>query len=91
MGLLSRGTPRQTVRDRGRLRRHLRDLDEVREERLRDLGGLAVEMYKRDRFVGSLVWERAAAIAAIDDEARLVKRGLDEGLSKAELEELARE
>ena len=91
MGLLSRGTARQTVRERGQLRRHLRELDEVREERLRDLGGLAVEMYKRDRFVGSLLWARAAAIATIDDEARLVQRGLDEGLSRTELEELARE
>jgi hypothetical protein len=91
MGLLSRATTRQSVRERGRLRRHLRELDELREERLRDLGGLAVEMYKRDRFVGSLLWERAAAIVAIDDEARLVQRGLDEGLSRAELDELARE
>jgi len=91
MGLLSRGTAHQTVRERGQLGRQLRELDEVREERLRDLGGLAVEMYKRDRFVGSLLWTRAAAIAAIDDEARLVQRGLDEGLTRAELEELARE
>jgi hypothetical protein len=85
MGLLSRGTPRQTVRERGRLRRHLRDLDEVREERLRDLGGLALEMYKRDRFNAGLVVERCAELVAIEarvheidallDGSALVRRG----------------
>ena len=56
----------------------------------RDLGGLALEMYKRDRFEGRLLWSKAAEIAAIDDEAKLVRRGLDEGLSLGELESLAR-
>jgi hypothetical protein len=90
MGLLDRDGSRQTARERGQLRRHMRELDELRDERLRDLGGLALEMYKRDRFEGQLLWSKAAEIAAIDDEAKLVRRGLDEGLSMQQLEDLAR-
>lgn len=51
------------------LRRERKALLAVREERLRDLGGLALEMYKRDRFVASLVVERCAELVAI--EARI--------------------
>jgi len=91
MGLLNRDDSGQTVRERGELRSHLRELEELREERLRDLGGVALEMYKRDRFVGKLLWTRAAEIAAIDDEAKLVRRGLDEGLTLEQLEELAKQ
>ena len=40
------------------LKRERKALLEVREERLRDLGGLALEMYKRDRFNAGLVVER---------------------------------
>ena len=90
MGLLDREGSRQTARERGQLRRHLRELDELREDRLRELGGLSLEMYKRDRFEGQLLWSKAAEIAAIDDEAKLVRRGLDEGLTLEELEDLAR-
>jgi hypothetical protein len=90
MGLLDRDGSRQTARERGQLRRHMRELDGLRDERLRDLGGLALEMYKRDRFEGQLLWSKAAEIAAIDDEAKLVRRGLDEGLSMQQLEDLAR-
>lgn len=89
MGLLDRNGSRQTVRERGRLRRQMRELDELREEGLRDLGGLALEMYKRDRFEGRLLWAKAAEIAAIDEEAKLVRRGLDESLTMEQLEELA--
>ena len=90
MGLLDRDGSRQTARERGQLRRHMRELHELRDERLRDLGGLALEMYKRDRFEGQLLWAKAAEIAAIDDEAKLVRRGLDEGLSMQQIEDLAK-
>ena len=43
-------TPRRAARER--VRRERRALMRVREERLRDLGGLALEMYRRDRFRG---------------------------------------
>lgn len=81
----------QSNRERGQLRDHLQELDRLREERLRDLGGLALEMQKRGRFEGKLLWSKAAEIAAIDDEATLVRRGLDEGLTLDQLEKLARQ
>ncbi|MBA3787994.1 MAG: hypothetical protein H0X21_04785, partial [Actinobacteria bacterium] len=42
----------------GELRRERRALLRLREERLRDLGGIALEMYRRDRFREDLVLER---------------------------------
>jgi hypothetical protein len=71
-------------------REHLRELEDLREERLRELGGLALEMHTRKGVDRDLLWKPAAEIAAIDDEAQLVRRGLDERLTLAELEELAR-
>ena len=67
------------------LRRERKALLEGREERLRDLGGLALEMYKRDRFNAGLVVERCAELVAIEarvqeidallDGSALVRRG----------------
>lgn len=91
MGLLNRSGEKQTLRERGELRRHLDDLGELREEKLRDLGGAAVDMHRRDDVDRDALWDAAAEIAAIDDEAKLVRRGLDEGLTLAQLEELSRE
>ena len=82
-------TDRQGLRERSRLRRHLRELEELREARLRDLGGLALEMHREEKLDRDLLWEPAAEIATIDDEAQLVRRGLDEGLTLAQLEEIA--
>lgn len=87
---LGRRGPRQTRSERAEFRRHLDELEGRREERLRDLGGLAVEMYKRDRFRAELLWAQAAEVAGIDDEARLVRRGIDERLTREQLEELGR-
>jgi hypothetical protein len=89
MRLLNRNGSAQTAKERGQLRRRLRQLDEQREGRLRDLGGLTLEMYKHDRFERQLLSQKSAEIAALDDEAKLVRRGLDEGLTVGELEALA--
>ena len=51
------------------LRRERRALMRVREERLRDLGGLALEMYRRDRFREDLLVERCSDLLAL--EARI--------------------
>lgn len=48
------------------LKRERKALLEMREERLRDLGGLTLEMYKRDRFNAELVVERCAELVAIE-------------------------
>lgn len=90
MGLLNRSSNKQTLRERGELRRHLDDLRDLRESKLRELGGIAVGMHRGEGFDRDALWAAAAAIAAIDDEARLVCRGLDMGLSLAQLEDLSR-
>jgi uncharacterized protein YjiS (DUF1127 family) len=51
----------------GELRRERRSLLQVRERRLRDLGGLMVEMYRRDQFRQDLLVDRCAELARIDE------------------------
>src|ERR1700754_1526337 len=55
----------------GVLRRERRALLKAREDALRDLGGLLVEMYRRGGFRDDLLAERAATIVGID--ARLAE------------------
>lgn len=50
----------------GELRRERRALLREREQRLRDLGGLALEMYRRDRFREDLLLERCAALIGLE-------------------------
>src|SRR5712691_8579435 len=59
------------------LRRERRGLLLVREERLRDLGGLALEMYKRDRFNAALFVERCAELVAIEARVQEIDALLD--------------
>ena len=59
------------------LRRERKALLAAREDRLRDLGGLALEMYKRDRFVASLVVERCAELVAIEARVHEIDAVLD--------------
>jgi hypothetical protein len=49
------------------LRRERRALLRIREERLRDLGGLMLEMYRRDQFRQDLLVERCEELMALDD------------------------
>ena len=59
------------------LKRERRALLLVREERLRDLGGLTLEMYKRDRFNAGLVVERCAELVAIEARVQEIDALLD--------------
>jgi hypothetical protein len=59
------------------LKRERKSLLLVREERLRDLGGLALEMYKRDRFSAGLVVERCAELVAIEARIQEIDSLLD--------------
>ncbi len=59
------------------LKRERRALLDVREDRLRDLGGLALEMYKRDRFNAGLVVERCAELVAIEARVQEIDAVLD--------------
>jgi hypothetical protein len=60
------GSPTYAVPGPRDLKRERKALLVVREERLRDLGGLTLEMYKRDRFNAGLVVERCAELVAIE-------------------------
>jgi hypothetical protein len=88
MGLLNRNGSRPSGRKRGQIRRRLREIADLREERLRDLGGLALEMHKRDRIDPRLLSVKAAEIASLDEEAELLRRGLDQGLTADQLQVL---
>jgi hypothetical protein len=59
------------------LRRERKALLLVREERLRDLGGLGLEMYKRDRFNAGLFVERCAELVAIEARVQEIDALLD--------------
>ncbi len=63
MGLFQRKPPAPAASE---LRRERRALLLLREERLRELGGLTLEMYRRDRFNDALVVERCAELVAIE-------------------------
>ncbi|MGH3116010.1 MAG: zinc ribbon domain-containing protein [Gaiellales bacterium] len=57
--------PRQASHP-GAVKRERRALLREREERLRDLGGLVFEMFRRDRFRVELVTERCADLVALE-------------------------
>jgi hypothetical protein len=59
------------------LKRERKALLQFREERLRDLGGLALEMYKRDRFDAGLVVERCAELVAVEARVQEIDTYLD--------------
>jgi hypothetical protein len=82
MGLFSKRPQAPTAGD---LRRERRALMLLREERLRDLGGLTLEMYRRDDFNEALIVERCAELVAVEArvseiDARIAgARGLRKG------------
>ena len=90
MALLRRNRGNQSDEEREELRRRLQELEQLREERLAALGGLAVEMHRRGAVDADALFKPAAGIVALEDEMKLVRRGLDERLSRQQLEELAR-
>src|SRR5215213_25953 len=50
----------------GQVRRERRALTRVREERIRDLGGLLLEMYKRDRLRPELFFDQCGEIVSLE-------------------------
>jgi len=59
------------------LKRERKALVSFRDDRLRDLGGLALEMYKRDRFDAGLVVERCAELVAVEARVQEIDALLD--------------
>ncbi len=71
--------PRRALPPPGVIRRERRAVQRLREERLRDLGGLILEMYRRDRFREDLLAESCNELLGLD--ARLHE--LDDMLAAA--------
>jgi uncharacterized protein YjiS (DUF1127 family) len=63
----STGPPRRSLPHPGQLRRERRALLRLREERLRDLGGLILEMFRRDQFRQDLLVERCDELLGLDE------------------------
>jgi len=80
----------QSGRERRAMQDHLRELDDMRRSNLSDLGQMTVEMASVGRFDRQRLSDQAAEVVKIDREADLIARGLEEGLTLQELEDLAR-
>lgn len=88
MGLFGGG--KQSGRERRAMKDHLVELDELRRKQLSDLGAMTVEMAEAGRFDRERLSAQAREVVGIDREADLIARGLEEGLTLEELEDLAR-
>jgi hypothetical protein len=76
------GAPvRRTLPPPAQLRRDRRALLRVREQRIRDLGGLMLEMYRRDQFRQDLVVDRCAELVALEDRVAEIDALLSTALS----------
>jgi len=77
---------RRSLPPLGRLRRERRDLVRTREERLRDLGGLMLEMFRHDRFRQELLLERCGELVQLEDRIAeldtLIAAALSRGRSR---------
>ena len=60
-------TPRRPLPPAAQLRRERRALLRLREERIRDLGGLVLEMYRQEAFREDLVYERCADLVSLEE------------------------
>src|ERR671922_998365 len=61
----------------GALRRERRALVRTREERIRDLGGLLLEMYRRDQFKQDLLIEQCLEVISIEERLREIDNLLE--------------
>jgi hypothetical protein len=64
-------------RERGRMRRRLRELRRLREAQLLELGALVLEAHRHGRDDSPVIKTKAIEAAATDDEARAVAQALD--------------
>jgi uncharacterized protein YjiS (DUF1127 family) len=74
----------------GQLRRERRTLLQARERRLRDLGGLMVEMYRRDQFRQDLLVDRCVELARLDERLSELETLLAVSASRSRAREAAR-
>jgi hypothetical protein len=64
-------------RERGRMRRRLRELRRLREAQLLELGALVLEAHRHGRDDSPVIKTKAAEAAATDEEARAVAQALE--------------
>jgi len=73
---------RRTLPPLGRLRRERRDLLRTREERLRDLGGLVLEMFRRDQFRRELLLERCTDLVSLEERITELETLIDAAMTR---------
>lgn len=69
--------PPTSSRERGRMRRRLRELRRLREAQLLELGALVLEAHKHGRDDSPVIKAKAAEAATTDSEARALAEALD--------------
>jgi hypothetical protein len=74
----------------GQLRRERRSLLAVREQRLRDLGGLMLEMYRRDQFRQDLLVDRCVELGQVEERLAELDALLAAALSRGKTRPAAR-
>src|SRR3954449_9427304 len=74
----------------GQLRRERRGLLQLREARLRDLGGLMLEMYRRDQFRQDLLVDRCTELATIEERIAELEALLAAAVSRGRTRPAAR-
>jgi hypothetical protein len=73
--------PQGRVPAPGALRRERRAMVRAREERIRDLGGLMLEMYRRDRFRQDLLVEQCLEVITIEERLREIDSLLEAAMT----------
>ena len=74
-----------TARERGQMRRRLRQQRRMREALLLDLGALVFELHRQGRREPELLQAKAAELSAVDQEVRALSTALDSGQTLHEL------
>jgi hypothetical protein len=73
--------PQRRLPAPGTLRRERRALVRAREERIRDLGGLMLEMYRRDRFRQDLLVEQCLEVVSLEERLREIDTLLEASIA----------
>src|SRR4051795_2030125 len=81
---------RRALPPAGQLRRERRGLLQLREARLRDLGGLMLEMYRRDQFRQDLLVDRCSELATIEERIAELEALLAAAVSRGRTRPAAR-
>jgi uncharacterized protein YjiS (DUF1127 family) len=85
-----RAAVRRALPPPGQLRRERRSLLQLRERRLRDLGGLMVEMYRRDQFRQDLIVDRCTELATLEERLVELETLLAASASRGRIRDAAR-